>query len=414
MRKALVPLVAGLLGLTGTLGATLYLHRAANAALDRVLEERILGAGETAAEMVGRSVPSTSTLRAVMDANQLEGMFLLSPDLVVLADATGTPGRRADLLRVDRARVVRALAGEQSLAFSYAVGNVKVATGYFPVRGPGGEVRSVLALEGGQSLVGARSGLQRALWGGVALSAVVALVLAFVAFRWARGEEHRRHAAELTAKGEAVSRMAAMVAHEIRNPLGTIRGATELVRARCGDKLSPPDEEALADILGEVERLRRMTDDFLDLAGNRPFAATLVEAAEVAQDAGRALTLAYPEVLVEVALPMLTLAADPGRLRQVFTNLFANAAQAGAARIHVGGQATGGVVEIDVRDDGPGIDPALRNRLFDPFATGRKDGTGLGLAICRKIVEAHGGHLDVLAGEGPGTTFRMRMPLAGR
>jgi signal transduction histidine kinase len=80
----------------------------------------------------------------------------------------------------------------------------------------------------------------------------------------------------------------------------------------------------------------------------------------------------------------------------------------------VGGQATGGVVEIDVRDDGPGIDPALRNRLFDPFATGRKDGTGLGLAICRKIVEAHGGHLDVLAGEGPGTTFRMRLPLAGR
>ena len=119
MRKALVPLVAGLLGLAGTLGATLYLHRAANAALDRVLEERILGAGETAAEMVGRSIPSTATLRAVMDANQLEGMFLLSPDLVVLADATGSPGRRADLLRVDRGRGARALAGEQSLAFSY-------------------------------------------------------------------------------------------------------------------------------------------------------------------------------------------------------------------------------------------------------------------------------------------------------
>src|SRR5512136_1561002 len=173
MRKALVPLVAGLLGLTGTLGATLYLHRAANAALDRVLEARILGAGETAAEMVGRSVPSTATLRAVMDANQLEGISLLAPDLTVLADATGVAGRRADLLRVDRGRVEGALTGRPSLAFSYAVGNVRIATGYFPVRGADGKTRAVLALEGGQALAAARGGLRRALWGGIALSAVV-------------------------------------------------------------------------------------------------------------------------------------------------------------------------------------------------------------------------------------------------
>jgi two-component system OmpR family sensor kinase len=413
MRRALVPLIAGLLGLAGTLGATLYLHRAANAALDRVLEERILGAGETAAEMVGRSVPTTATLRAVMDANQLEGLFLLSPDLTVLADATGAPGHRADLLRVDRGRVARALAGERSLAFSYAVGNVKIATGYFPVPGADGVVRFVLALEGGQSLAGARSGLQRALLGGVALSAVVALTLAFVAFRWARGEEHRRRAATLAAKGEAVSRMAAMVAHEIRNPLGTIRGAAELVRARCAEKLSSPDGEALADILGEVERLRRLTDDFLDLAGDRPFAATPVDAAEVAQDAGRALTRTHPGVNVEVSLPDLVVAADPGRLRQVFANLFANAALAGSSCLTVSGRAASGAAEIDIHDDGPGIDPALRERLFDPFATGRKDGTGLGLAISRKIVEAHGGSLDLLPQGAPGTTFRMRVPLAG-
>jgi signal transduction histidine kinase len=72
-----------------------------------------------------------------------------------------------------------------------------------------------------------------------------------------------------------------------------------------------------------------------------------------------------------------------------------------------------GAAEIDIHDDGPGIDPALRERLFDPFATGRKDGTGLGLAISRKIVEAHGGSLDLLPPEAPGTTFRMRVPLAG-
>ena len=407
-----MPLVAGLLGLAGTLGATLYLHRAANQALDRVLEERILGAGETAAEMVGRSVPSTATLRAVMDANQLEGILLLAPDLTVLADATGVAGRRADLLRVDRGRVKGALAGRASLAFSYAVGSVRIATGYFPVRGPDGTVRAVLALEGGQALAGARSGLRRALWGGIALSAVVALALGFVAFRWARGEEHRRVAAALAAKGEAVSRMAAMVAHEIRNPLGTIRGSAELVRARSGERLPEPDREALGDILGEVERLRRLTEDFLDLAGSRPLSVEAVNVGEVAEEAGRALGRTHPGPAVEVSLPALVVAADPGRLRQVFANLFANAAQAGATRLEVTGRLDGALAEIDVRDDGPGIDPAVRDRLFDPFATGRKAGTGLGLAICRRIVEAHAGTIDVVPGDGPGTTFRVRLPLS--
>jgi signal transduction histidine kinase len=404
--------VAGLLGLAGSLGATLYLHRAANGALDRVLEERMLGAGETAAEMVGRSVPSADTLRAVMRANQLEGIYLLSPTLSVLADATGTAGGRADVLRVDRARVMRALAGETTVAFSFAVGDVKVATGYFPVRDAGGEVGSVLALEAGQGFAGARSGLRRALWGGVALSALVALALAVVAFRWARGEEQRHGAATLAARGEAVSRMAAMVAHEIRNPLGTIRGAAELVRARCAEKISPPDAEALSDILGEVDRLRLLTDDFLDLAGNRPFAPVPVDPGEVAEEAGRALARTHPAVAVKVSLPSLVVAADPARLRQVFSNLLVNAAQAGASRIDVAGARDGEFARIDVRDDGPGIDPALRARLFDPFASGRRDGTGLGLAICRRIVEAHCGDLHVLPGDTGGTTFRMRLPLA--
>ena len=412
MRRALVPLVAGLLGLAGTLGATLYLHRAANAALDRVLEERILGVGDTASEMVGRSLPSAATLRAVMDANQLEGIFLLAPDLVVLADATGVPGRKADLLRVDRSRVEQALAGRPSLAFSYALGDVRVATGYFPVHGGDGKIHAVLALEGGQSLAGARDGLRRALLGGVTLSALVALALGFVAFRWARGEEQRRTAATLAAKGEAVSRMAAMVAHEIRNPLGTIRGAAELVRARASATLSAPDVEALGDILGEVERLRRLTEDFLDLAGRRPFAPVPVDVSEIAEEAARALGRTYPTVPVEIALPSLRVNADPARLRQVLANLCVNAAQAGATRIEVTGRANGSTAEIDVRDDGPGIDPGMRDRLFDPFATGRKDGTGLGLAICRRIVEAHGGRIEAVPGEPRGTTFRMRLPLA--
>ncbi len=71
------------------------------------------------------------------------------------------------------------------------------------------------------------------------------------------------------------------------------------------------------------------------------------------------------------------------------------------------------MARIDVHDDGPGIDEALRDRLFDPFASGRKDGTGLGLANCRRIVEAHGGQIEVDSSPGAGTTFRLRIPTAG-
>jgi len=133
----------------------------------------------------------------------------------------------------------------------------------------------------------------------------------------------------------------------------------------------------------------------------------------VAEEAGRALTRTHSEVSVTMSLPSLVVAADPGRLRQVFANLFANAAQAGATHIEISGESARGFAVITVHDDGPGIDAGIRERLFDPFATGRKDGTGLGLAICRRIAEAHGGDLQALPGEGAGSTFRMRLPMAG-
>ena len=150
-RLAAAPLVAGLLGLAGSLGATLHLHRRATEALEHSLQERLRGAGETAASFLGAVPPSRAELAAVMRANGLEGALLLSPSREILADATGPAGGRADLLRVDAGRAAEAAAGRPSVAFSYAVGDQPVATGYFPVRGPGGEVRAVLALEAGQA-----------------------------------------------------------------------------------------------------------------------------------------------------------------------------------------------------------------------------------------------------------------------
>lgn len=412
MRRLFVPMVAGLVGLTGSLGATLFLHRSANAALERVLEERLRGAGETASELFARTEADEAALLALMDANGLEGAYVLAPSLEVLADATGAAPGPADLLRIDAARVKDAFAGRASVAFAYSVGDHPIATGYFPLPGSDGTPKAVLALEAGPAFLGARASLARARWIGIALSAVGALALAAIALRWSRVEAQRRHEAEQAARGDAVARMGAMVAHEIRNPLGVIRGAVELVAARGGAALPERDREALGDVLGEVERLRRVTEDFLDLAREPRLVSGPVDLAEITADAARGIASAHPAVAVTLDVPVLTIQGDAVRLRQVLANLLLNAAQAGARAVSVRGESVAGSARLEVRDDGPGIAPAVRDRLFEIFATGRRDGNGLGLAISRRIVERHGGELRHLAHVAPGAAFELRLPLA--
>lgn len=411
MRRALAPILAALLGLAGSLGATFSLHRAARASLAHVLEARLRGAGETAALTLGRTPPDRARLAALAAANDLDGAYLLDRSLVVLADTAGPAGQRADLLRVDAARVERAFAGEASVAPTYALGELEVTTGYFPVRDGAGAVTAVLALEAGESFAAARAGLGRALAVGAGLSLVSALALALAAARWASGERLRRETAARAARGDAVAAMAAVAAHEIRTPLGIIRGTIELMRERAAAALGERDLRALADVLGEVERLRQLTEDLLDLAAERPLALATVDVGEVLAEAVQAWRVAHPAATARLSVSGLPrVKGDSGRLRQVLVNLLDNAAQAGAGSVEVRATAAQGEVLVTVRDDGPGIPSEIRERLFEPFVTGRAGGTGLGLAICRRLVERHGGTLGLAAGGNGGTTFEMRLP----
>lgn len=405
------PALAALIGLAGSLGATLYLHGAAARALDRVLVERLRGAGETTAGLLAREAPDAGRLRAVMAANGLEGAYVVGPDLRVLADATGAAGGQADLLRVDPRRVGQALAGQSTVDFGWELGDLRIATAYFPVPGQDGRVRAVLALEAGQAFGAARTTLRRALAVGVLLSLIGAVALALAAQSWSRVEAQRRLDAERAARGEALARMAAMVAHEIRNPIGVIRSAAELVSARSGPFLGPRDQAALADVVGEVDRLRRMTEDFLDLAREPKLEAVPVDVAELAADAARGLSRTHPSVEVKLEVPPMRAVADPGRTRQVLANLLTNAAEAGATSVRIAAEAVDGTARVTLQDDGVGIDPSLRSRLFDPFVTGRAGGTGLGLAISRRIVERLGGALVNLPSD-RGARFELRLPLA--
>ncbi len=411
--RALLPVAAAALSLAGSLGATLTLHRAAASALDRELDERLRGAGASAALFFARAPASAEDLSALVAQNGLDGAFVVDRELRVKVDAFGQAGRKVDLLRVDPERVQRAFDGVANVGFGYELGALQVGSGYFPIRTAAG-VDAVLALEAGRAFVAAAGTVRRARDVSVGLSLLGALALAVVAARWAKSERERRWQAERAARGEALTRVAAAAAHEIRNPLGIIRGTVELMLERSRAALSERDLRATADILGEVERLRRLTEDLMDLSADRPLATARVRLPELLEEAARALEAAHPGIQVRRAFSgEAEVSGDPGRLRQVVLNLLVNAAQAqGSGEVGLELSTGEGSVRVRVRDQGPGLSEEVQARLFEPFATGKATGTGLGLAVSRRLVERHGGTLRLVGGAHTGALFEVRLPLA--
>lgn len=212
----------------------------------------------------------------------------------------------------------------------------------------------------------------------------------------------------------AIGEMAATVAHEIRNPLGGIRGFAALLSRDVQS-----DESAsrlVGKILGGTEDLQRVVDELLEYT--RPIeirprallAADLVDAAIGYLEPGVARVSVENRVAAE-----LEVSADPDRLRQVLLNLLLNAAQSIEAEGQVVVEATESEVEtaLTVRDTGCGMAPDLLENVFMPFYTTKEKGTGLGLAVAAKIAEAHGGRIEAESTPGQGTMMRVVLPRGG-
>lgn len=210
-----------------------------------------------------------------------------------------------------------------------------------------------------------------------------------------------------------VGELAATVAHEIKNPLAGISGAVQILR----DTIPPDDSrrQIVAEILEQIRRLDRIVRDLLIFA--RP-ANPVRQEVDLAATFLRAWALVAPPAEaprvrfgVEGAEGVVV-SADPHLLEQVWINLFQNAIEAmsggGELRVRVVPEAAR--VRIEVRDTGAGIDPAHVGKVFEPFFSTKVRGTGLGLAITRKIVEAHGGRIDLSSAPGQGTTVSVEIP----
>lgn len=222
-------------------------------------------------------------------------------------------------------------------------------------------------------------------------------------------EEQLRRSERLASMG----RMVAGVAHELRNPLSSIKGFTRFFQRKFD---ASTDEGQCAQLLvQEVDRLNRVIVDLLSFAQPMELKPADVNTGDLVE---HSLLLCASEiqeqaVIVEKNLPPdMTVKADRDLLIQVLVNLFRNAVEAMAenGRLTISADVLDSAVEIRVSDTGCGISDTDQAQIFDPFFTTKKGGTGLGLAIAHRIIEMHKGRIDVESQVGTGTTVRIALP----
>jgi signal transduction histidine kinase len=201
------------------------------------------------------------------------------------------------------------------------------------------------------------------------------------------------------------------IGHELRNPLGVIETSLFILRGR-------PDADERSrkhvDRIGEqVQVANGIISSLLDLIRDRPLSRERVRLAAVLDAAAEAVRRPDGVVIGLEGLDALPdVAGDPGQLRQVFVNLVENAVHAVSPRgaVRVRGRSEGGHVEVSVEDSGPGVDPSVQRRLFEPLITTKEKGVGLGLTLVKRIVERHGGSVAYAPRAEGGARFTVRLP----
>jgi two-component system sensor histidine kinase HydH len=248
-----------------------------------------------------------------------------------------------------------------------------------------------------------RSSARTSLWAG-AVAAVGCFVAAGVLLAWLRRQARQATAAAHAQRLASLGQMSATMAHELRNPLASLKGNAQLLV-----KMLPDSDRAHGKaerVVAEATRLEALTTELLEFARTGAITRTPASIAELCAEVASAL----PGKVEVDAEPRVSWRVDRARLQRALTNLVRNGLEASDGQPVTLRARAGRELVLEVCDRGPGVPPAERERIFEPFVTRRTSGTGLGLAVVRQVVELHGGQVIVDDAPGGGARFTVRIP----
>ncbi|MBU2689456.1 MAG: hypothetical protein KJ970_00885 [Candidatus Eisenbacteria bacterium] len=410
-------------------------YQAVRRSLDTQLGERLLAvAGAAAAGLSPDGVRSVSSegeasphwsefqerINRVSEQTLVGNIFLFDTEKRNLFDRRERfpLGFVNPLLDLHYAPVTAALAGVPAATPLYQVGSVYLKAGFAPVL-DGHEVVAVLGVEGDAAFFSVLADLKRTfLWTGL-LGFLSMLVLGFLFLRVLRGLGKAEDTVAQTSALAVAGELAAMVAHEIRNPLAVIRSRAERVKAKI-DRGADREEilEWFEVIPKEVDRLNAVLSNYLSFA--RPAAEEAPGGrVVVAVEAVRGLMEGECarkgiELRIKMALPPdLSVTLPTHDIQQILVNLLLNGVQAmetHGGRLDISARLVNEEVRLCVKDTGPGFDPRLAETIFDPFYTSKTAGSGLGLAIVKMLVQRGGGTIRASAAKEGGALFEVALP----
>lgn len=396
----LVPLLLSA-ALIGTVVAT-YLS------VREVLVTLVRGQGDAILDSLSHQPPGRldrGFLESMLDEQGPEGLRCIA-----VFDPTGRAARTTvgDCLPSGDAALSRALFAARSHEVVEVADRVRMSRGAPPPGEPVRSERRPILIEFEPLMRrDLEHGALRSLGAGGAASLALVLV-ALGLWRFSLREERMKAAMERDRRLASLGEMAAVLAHEIRNPLASMKGHAQLLAERLGP--DTPERRKADRVVGEAVRLEDLTADLLSFVRSRQIERRQVDPRQVLDAAAGDVGNGRVEIEAEGAPPSWSL--DPGLLQQALANLLRNALQAspdGAAATAVLAADNGSLV-FRVRDRGEGVPDADRERIFEPFYTTRTRGTGLGLAVARRIVGLHGGTITAANHPDGGAVFEVRIP----
>ena len=398
--------------------------------LDDELGKRLSIAAELTAELLARDIQdplaeedralATLTLGRVQKAHDLQGVFLVDDNYTILASSEllFDFGETVSYWRDDSLYFFRAWQGEASIAPLHVLEGNRFKTAYAPVLDSFGEPSSVLILEANAGFFELLEVFHRGRF--VVLLASLGLLLLLAIFLyWAitlllRTEASLRQAERLATMG----RMAATVAHEIRNPLGIIKSSADVLQKKYDSEESP--DELFQYIPQEIRRLNRLVNDFLLLSREPSLDTAMNDVKETVKKAVFALSPDFEEAGIalesDVETDIQPFKFDKDAVHQILLNILLNALHASEAggttrvvakKVNIKGKF---FVQLQIADTGSGIEGDPR-RIFEPFYTTKASGSGLGMAVSKKQVEAHHGWIEMTSKKGVGTTVTFYLPI---